>query len=163
MLHECLVTLPHEDFVYVGDTGRFPYGQHSLEELRAYSVEITTWLEAQDVKLVVVACNSATAAALPTLQRHFGLPIIGVVTPEARAAVQATRSAAHRRPRDRGDGRQRPLREAIGDLDAGVEVIQVACPGLADRDPGRRPLRRDDGRARARGAARRCAPPRSTR
>jgi glutamate racemase len=133
VLHECLVTLPHEDFIYVGDTGRFPYGQHSLEQLRAFSVEITGWLESQDVKLVIVACNSATAAALPTLQRHFRLPIIGVVTPEAHAAVQATRS---RRIGVRAtvptvaSGR---YREVIGELDAGVEVIEVACPGLADR------------------------------
>jgi glutamate racemase len=133
VLHECLVTLPHEDFVYVGDTGRFPYGQHSLDELRAFSVEITSWLEAQDVKLVVVACNSATAAALPTLQRHFRLPIIGVVTPEARAAVQATRSrriGVLATVPTVASGR---YSEAIGDLDAGVEVVEVACPGLADR------------------------------
>src|SRR4051812_37307289 len=91
VLHECLVTMPAEDFVYVGDTGRFPYGQWSLDELRRYGAELTAWLEAEGVKLVVVACNTATAAALPTLQRSFSLPILGVVTPEARAAVQTTR------------------------------------------------------------------------
>jgi glutamate racemase len=133
VLHECLVTLPNEDFVYVGDTGRFPYGQHSLEALREFATEITCWLEAQDVKLVVVACNSATAAALPTLQRRFQLPIIGVITPESRKAVRATRA---RRVGVLGSlptvesGR---YSEVIGELDAGVEVIEVACPGLADR------------------------------
>jgi glutamate racemase len=133
VLHECLVTLPHEDFVYVGDTGRFPYGQHSLEQLRAFSIEITSWLESQDVKLVIVACNSATAAALPTLQRHFSLPIIGVVTPEAHAAVQATRSRRIGVLATVPTVESGRYREVIGELDAGVHVIEVACPGLADR------------------------------
>jgi glutamate racemase len=133
VLHECLVTLPHEDFVYVGDTGRFPYGQHSLEALRSFAMEITSWLESQDVKLVVVACNSATAAALPTLQRHFDLPIIGVVTPEAHAAVQATRSRRIGVLATVPTVESGRYREVICELDAGVEVTEVACPGLADR------------------------------
>src|SRR5207245_1119749 len=57
VLHECLVTMPHEDFLYIGDTGRFPYGGYSLAELRAFASELTAWLEEQGVKLVVVACN----------------------------------------------------------------------------------------------------------
>jgi glutamate racemase len=133
VLHECLVTLPNEDFVYVGDTGRFPYGQFSLDELRGFATEITAWLESQDVKLVIVACNSATAAALPTLQRRFDLPIIGVVTPEARAAVQATRSrrvGVLATVPTVASGR---YTEAIHELDAGVDVLEIACPGLADR------------------------------
>jgi glutamate racemase len=133
VLHECLVTLPHEDFVYLGDTGRFPYGQFSLDELRSFAIEITAWLETQDVKLVIVACNSATAAALPTLQRRFDLPIIGVVTPEARAAVQATRSrrvGVLATVPTVASGR---YTEAIHELDAGVDVLEIACPGLADR------------------------------
>src|SRR4051812_28576616 len=91
VLHECLVSMPSEDFVYLGDTGRFPYGQWSLTDLRRFGAELTAWLEGEGVKLVVVACNTATAAALPTLQRRFTLPVLGVVTPEARAAVQTTR------------------------------------------------------------------------
>jgi glutamate racemase len=133
VLHECLVTLPHEDFVYLGDTGRFPYGQHSLDDLRSFAIEITGWLESQDVKLVVVACNSATAAALPTLQRHFDLPIIGVVTPEAHAAVQATRARRIGVLATVATVESGRYREVIGELDAGVEVTEVACPGLADR------------------------------
>ena len=66
VLHECLVTMPHEDFVYLGDNARLPYGPRPLEEVRRFAREIGGWLETQDVKLVVVACNSATSAAFPS-------------------------------------------------------------------------------------------------
>ena len=62
VLHECLVTLPHEDFVYLGDGARLPYGPRPLEEIRRFAGEIARYLEGQGVKLVVAACNSATAA-----------------------------------------------------------------------------------------------------
>src|SRR2546421_7188531 len=94
VLHECLVTLPHEDFVYFGDSSpdRFPYGPKPAETIRRFAYEIATHLAAMDTKLVVVACNAATSAALPDLQREFDVPLIGVITPEARAAAQVTRN-----------------------------------------------------------------------
>src|SRR5207302_10075042 len=92
VLHECLVTLPHEDFVYLGDAARLPYGPRPLEETRRFAHEIAAWLEAQGVKLIVVACNTATSAALPELQERLSVPTIGVITPEAHAAVLATRN-----------------------------------------------------------------------
>src|SRR5919202_6226962 len=67
VLHECLVTMPHEDFLYLGDHARLPYGPRPLDEVRGYALEIGSFLERQDVKLVLVACNAATAAALPQL------------------------------------------------------------------------------------------------
>src|SRR5207237_4385097 len=92
VLHECLVTMPHEDFVYLGDHARLPYGPRPLEEVRRFAHEIGLYLEALGVKLVVVACNSATSAALPDLQESRAVPVVGVITPEAHAAVQATRN-----------------------------------------------------------------------
>src|SRR5918998_3528766 len=92
VLHECLVTLPHEDFVYLGDHARLPYGPRPLPELRRFAREVGTYLERQGVKLIVVACNSATAAALPDLQTQLRVPVVGVIAPEAHAAVQATRN-----------------------------------------------------------------------
>src|SRR4051812_16182269 len=92
VLHECLVTMPNEDFVFLGDHARLPYGPRPLEEIRRFSREIATYLAQQDVKLIVVACNSATSAALPQLQEELRVPIVGVITPEAHAAVQATRN-----------------------------------------------------------------------
>src|SRR3954447_24773130 len=92
VLHECLVTLPHEDFVYLGDHARLPYGPRPLAEIRGFAQEIGRFLEEQDVKLIVVACNAATSAALPQLQEDLTVPVVGVITPEAHAAVQATRN-----------------------------------------------------------------------
>src|SRR4051794_40047480 len=92
VLHECLVTMPHEDFVYLGDGARLPYGPRPLDETRRFAHEIAGWLEAQGVKLIVVACNTATSAALPELQERLRVPTIGVLTPEAHAAVLATRN-----------------------------------------------------------------------
>jgi len=71
VLHECLVTMPHEDFVYFGDTGHFPYGGRSREELTAFSLEMAEQLLREGAKLIVVACNTATAAALPALRAEY--------------------------------------------------------------------------------------------
>ena len=85
VLHECLVSLPHEDFLYLGDTARFPYGDRSPEELRAFASELADILLERGAKLLVVACNSATAAAMPALKERLAgrVPVIGVVTPES--------------------------------------------------------------------------------
>jgi glutamate racemase len=97
VLHELLVALPREDFLYLGDTARFPYGERSPEELTRFSAEIAEELLRRRVKLLVVACNSATAAALPALQRRMmettlGVEVLGVVRPEALRAVATTRT-----------------------------------------------------------------------
>lgn len=92
VLHECLVSLPNEDFLYLGDTARFPYGVRSRDELLGFALELTEILLEYGAKMIVVACNSATAAALPTLKRELAgrVPVVGVVRPEARAAATAT-------------------------------------------------------------------------
>jgi glutamate racemase len=94
VLHECLVSLPHEDFVYLGDTARFPYGDRTPEELLDFARELSAILLERGAKLLVVACNSATAAALPALREELEgrLPVVGVVTPESRLAAAATRN-----------------------------------------------------------------------
>src|ERR671928_1932616 len=92
VLHECLVTMPHEDFVYLGDNARLPYGPRPLAEVRTFAREIGAFLESQGVKLIVVACNAATSAALPRLQEELSVPVVGVVTAEAHAAVLTTRN-----------------------------------------------------------------------
>ena len=130
VLHECLVTLPHEDFVYLGDGARLPYGPRPLAEIRRFAVEIGGFLEAQGVKLVVAACNSATAAALPELQLSLSVPVIGVIQPEAHAAVRATRNrrvGLLATEATVASGRYEAL---IKTLDAGVTVIPVVCPKL---------------------------------
>jgi glutamate racemase len=85
--------LPAEDLVYIGDTGRYPYGPRPLDEVRRFAHQITSALvRDHDVKLVVVACNTAAAAALDELRFAFDVPIVGVIAPGARAAVSATRN-----------------------------------------------------------------------
>jgi glutamate racemase len=94
VLHECLASLPHEDFLYLGDTARFPYGDRSAGELLEFARELAGILLDRGAKLLVVACNSATAAALPALREELGgrVPVVGVVTPESRLAAAATRN-----------------------------------------------------------------------
>src|SRR6185312_15722736 len=92
VLHELLVALPAEDFVYLGDTARFPYGEKTPEQLRAFALEIAEHLLATGAKLLVVACGSATAAALPLLKKHVaerGVEALGVIEPAAELAVEA--------------------------------------------------------------------------
>ncbi|HEX5800454.1 MAG TPA: glutamate racemase [Gaiellaceae bacterium] len=140
VLHECLVTLPHEDFLYLGDGARLPYGPRPLGELRRFAREIGAYLESRDVKLIVVACNSATAAALPDLQTALRVPVVGVITPEAHAAVQATRNrriGLLATQATVGAGRYSELVRA---LDAGAEVVPVACPRLVPLIEGADPF-----------------------
>ncbi len=130
VLHECLVTLPHEDFVYLGDHARLPYGPRPLEEVRRFAREIGAFLEAQDVKLVLVACNTATSAALPQLQEQLTVPVVGVITPEAHTAVQATRNRRIGLLATEGTVEGGRYGELVHALDAGVELVSVACPRL---------------------------------
>ena len=90
VVRELMRQLPHESILYFGDTARVPYGPKSPDTVRRYSREIVAFLRDAGVKAVVVACNTATAHALPALQEEFSLPIIGVIEPGARAAVKST-------------------------------------------------------------------------
>ena len=115
VLHELLVQLPHEDFVYFADAARFPYGERTAAELEAFSLEIAEELLARRIKLLVVACNSATAAALPALRQRMmqttlGVDVLGVVQPGAVQAVAATRNGRIGVMATPGDRRQRRLR-----------------------------------------------------
>jgi glutamate racemase len=130
VLHECLVTMPHEDFVYLGDHARLPYGPRPLEEVRRFAREIGAYLQDQGVKLVVNACNTATSAALPQLQEQLSVPVVGVITPEAHAAVQGTRNRRIGLLATEGTVAAGRYRELVHALDAGVELIEVACPRL---------------------------------
>ena len=132
VLHECLVALPDEDFVYFGDTARFPYGSKTQDELEFFSRQIADFLEQTGVKLIVVACYSATAAALPSLQERFATPVVGVVTPGARAAVQTSRYRRIGVMATEATVASESYVPAVRGLDAGAEVHQQACPGLAE-------------------------------
>jgi len=130
VLHECLVTLPHEDFVYLGDGARCPYGPRPQDEIRRFALEVASYLARAGVKLIVAACNSATAAALPELQERLAVPIVGVLAPEAHAAVQATRNRRIGVLATEATVASGSYERAVRALDAGAEVVSVACPRL---------------------------------
>jgi glutamate racemase len=130
VLHECLVTMPHEDFVYLGDAARLPYGPRPLDEIRRFAREIAGYLEEQGVKLIVAACNSATSAALPDLQERLRVPIVGVLTPEAHAAVQATRNRRIGLLATKATVASGRYEALVRTLDAGVRLSAVPCPSL---------------------------------
>jgi glutamate racemase len=130
VLHECLVTLPHEDFVYLGDGARCPYGPRPQREIERFAYEIAAYLEGCGVKLIVAACNSATAAALPQLQERLDIPVIGVLAPEAHAAVQATRNRRIGVMATAATVASKRYEQAVHALDAGAHVTAVACPHL---------------------------------
>ena len=139
VLHECLVTMPNEDFLYLGDHARLPYGPRPLDELRRFAAEIGAYLEAQGVKLIVAACNAATSAALPDLQEQLSVPVVGVITPEAHAAVQATRNRRIGLLATQATVESGRYAELVRTLDAGARLHAVACPRLV-------PLIEDSGR-----------------
>jgi glutamate racemase len=136
VLHELLVRLPREDFLYLGDTARFPYGERSSEELTQFAVEVTQELAERGAKLLVVACNSATAAALPALRRRMmettlGVDVLGVVRPEALRAVAATRTGRIGLLATPTTVASRAYEDAVGAIDPHVTLHAVPCPTLA--------------------------------
>ena len=130
VLHECLVTMPNEDFLYLGDHARLPYGPRPLPEIRRFAFEIAGYLEAQGVKLIVVACNAATSAALPALQESLEVPVVGVIAPEAHAAVRVTRNRRIGLLATQATVTAGRYEALVHALDAGVHFTAVACPKL---------------------------------
>jgi glutamate racemase len=136
VLHELLVALPHEDFLYLGDTARFPYGARSGEELERFALQIAEHLLARRTKLLVVACNSAAAAALPALQARMmettlGVDVVAVVGPESQMAVEATHNGKIgllATPTTVASG---AYDRAVHAADPMVELHAVQCPDLA--------------------------------
>jgi glutamate racemase len=136
VLHELLVSLPTEDYVYLGDTARFPYGERTQDELRAFAIEIAEHLLESGAKLIVVACNAASSAALTTLEQHLeatsrDVDVIGVVAPATQLAVAGSRTGRIgllATPATVGSG---AYERAVRAADAHVHLESVACSDLA--------------------------------
>ncbi|MDQ1432469.1 MAG: glutamate racemase [Actinomycetota bacterium] len=129
VLRALIDLLPDERVVYFGDTGRFPYGPKPSDEVRHHALQITDVLLEHDVKTLVVACNSAAAAALDTLVERLDVPVIGVIEPGLRAAMRVTRS-----------GRIGVI-GTVGTIASGayqqlstedIELTCAACPGFVE-------------------------------
>jgi glutamate racemase len=130
VLSELRRRLPDEATLYLGDSARTPYGPRPAREVRAFTAQCIAWLTRQDVKLLVVACNTATSQALPQVREHSDVPVVGVVRPGAVAAAAATRSGHIGVIATAGTVASGAYPAAIGDADPTLVVSQQACPTL---------------------------------
>ena len=145
VVRELIRQLPNESIIYFGDTARVPYGPKGEDTVIRYSQDIAAFLRKQKVKAIVIACNTATAHAMPTLRAEQDIPVIGVVEPGARAAVAASRNGMIGVIGTRGTIRSRAYDKAIAKLAPGVTVTTAACPlfvplieeGWLDTEPTR--------------------------
>jgi glutamate racemase len=128
VLREMMRVLPQEDTIYFGDTARVPYGTKSPETVTRYAQEITSFLVRRDIKLLVVACNTASAVALPTLKKMLPIPVVGVIEPGARRAVEVSRSGRIGVIGTAGTIRSSAYTRAIKRLMPTAEVLTKACP-----------------------------------
>lgn len=120
--------LPFESFIYVGDTARVPYGIRSKETVQRYALEIAGFLVQQGIKLLVVACNTASAVALDTLREALSVPVIGVIEPGARAAVNNTTKARVGVIGTETTIKSNSYMKAIKAINPAITVITKACP-----------------------------------
>jgi glutamate racemase len=126
VLRELYRQLPNESILYFADTARLPYGTRSAGEISQFCFEILSWMIQQDVKMIVLACNTSDALALESLRQEFSIPILGLILPGARAAVgQGRRIGVIATP---ATAASNAYRRAILEVDATAQVWQVGCP-----------------------------------
>jgi len=128
VLKEIIAKLPDENIIYLGDTARVPYGIRSPETVTRYSFENTRFLLSQEIKMLVVACNTASAISLEAVKKEFPLPVIGVLEPGARAAVAATRTGRVGVIGTEATIESKAYEKAIKKLAPDVVVHSLACP-----------------------------------
>lgn len=124
--------VPGADVVYFGDTGRFPYGPKPADEVLKYSLEIVDLLLEERARMVVVACNSAAAAALDHLQEHLDIPVVGVIEPGLRAAQRATRTGRVGVIGTVGTIASGAYQRVAERLGADLQLTCAACPGFVE-------------------------------
>src|SRR5438445_11979055 len=122
--------MPNEKIIYLGDTARVPYGGKSANTVERYSLEMTNMLVDEDVKAIVIACNSASAVALPKLEKTLSVPVIGVIKPGAQAAISATRNRHIGVIGTSATIKSRAYEKALRECDPKVSISARACPLL---------------------------------
>jgi glutamate racemase len=122
--------LPNESLIYLGDTARIPYGTRSVETVARYALEDAGFIESLNVKLIVVACNTASAIAVDQLERRCAVPVLGVIGPGARSAVRATRTRQVGVIATEATVASGAYEREIRGADGAIEVISRACPLL---------------------------------
>lgn len=120
--------LPHEDLIYFGDTANVPYGGKSKAAVTRLSLAVARFLAAQDVKLIVVACNTASAQALATLRKELRVPVMGVIEPGAQRALQVTKNHHIAVLGTQGTVESKAYVKAIAKRSKQAVVFQQACP-----------------------------------
>ncbi len=125
--------LPAEHLVYLGDTGRYPYGPRPMDEVRGFAEQITDRLVAEhDVKVLIVACNTAAATGLDALQARVDVPVVGVIEPGVRSLVKATRSGRAGVIGTVGTVASGAYQRTVAELAPELELACAACPGLVE-------------------------------
>lgn len=119
--------LPNERIIYFGDTARVPYGNKSKETIVHYSLQIAYFLMKKKIKMLVVACNSASSVSIPTLRKHFHIPIVGVIEPGAKSAVQLSKNMNIGVIGTLGTVTSNSYKKAIRKYHAGAKVYQQPC------------------------------------
>ena len=128
VVREIMRQIPNEKIIYFGDTARVPYGSKSKETVTRYSRQIVRFLESQDVKAIVIACNTASAYALPELEKEVGIPIIGVVKPGAKVASETTKNGKIGVIATEGTISSGIYSAYIKEIKKDAKVIGKACP-----------------------------------
>jgi glutamate racemase len=130
VVKEVMRQLPQEKIIYFGDTARTPYGPRSPEEVRQFTKQIVDYLTQFKPKLIVIACNTATAAALDYIRAAVNIPVVGVIHPGARAAVKTTKIGIVGVIGTDGTIRSLAYVQALNQLSPKIQVIQLACPSF---------------------------------
>ena len=126
VLREMKRQLPNESILYIGDTARLPYGDRTPEEILQFVREIMTWMMTQEVKMVMMACNTSSALVLEQVQQEFSVPILGLIWPGARAAAKSGRRVGViATPATVASD---AYRQAILEADPATQIWQVGCP-----------------------------------
>ncbi|MBL7081456.1 MAG: glutamate racemase [Candidatus Omnitrophica bacterium] len=128
VVKELMRQLPNEDIVYLGDTARLPYGIKSTQTVTRFTLENILFLLKFNIKLIIVACNTASSLALPVIRHYFRIPIIGVITSGVKEAVYATRTKCIGVIGTRSTIKSKAYEKEIKSIDSSVKVISLACP-----------------------------------
>ncbi|MGE7779573.1 glutamate racemase [Peribacillus sp. NPDC097264] len=125
---EVMRQLPNENIIYLGDTARCPYGPRSKRDVKNFTWQMTRFLMKQDIKMLIIACNTATAAVLDEIRAILPIPVLGVILPGARAALKVSNSLHIGVIGTEGTVKSKAYDDALVSINSGVEVDSLACP-----------------------------------
>ena len=128
VVKQAMKQLPNESIYYLGDSARCPYGPRPKEEVIQYTWEMTQFLLKKDIKMLVIACNTATAAALDVIRERIDIPVIGVINPGSRAAIKHSKNDRIAVIGTKGTINSDVYKQTIKDKDQGISVISMSCP-----------------------------------